>query len=96
MDQPNLNMRHHRWLDAVKDYDWEIFYHPGKENVVADAFSHKSVGSSFREMCIRISMDFLLLGLIREAQVEGVRKGIGYRKGSEVRLTYFSRIVEGN
>ena len=27
MDQPNLNMRRQRWLDMVKDYDCEIFYH---------------------------------------------------------------------
>lgn len=26
MDQPNLNMRHHRCLDVVKDYDCEISY----------------------------------------------------------------------
>ncbi|TYK19744.1 pol protein [Cucumis melo var. makuwa] len=30
-----------RWLELVKDYDCEILYHPGKANVVADAFSRK-------------------------------------------------------
>ena len=39
MDQPNLNMRQHRWVDVVKDYDYEIVYHPRKANVVADTFS---------------------------------------------------------
>ena len=29
----------------LKDYDVDILYHPGKENVVADALSHKSMGS---------------------------------------------------
>ena len=42
MDQPNLNMRHRRWLDVVKDYDCEILYHPGKANVVADALSRRA------------------------------------------------------
>ncbi|KAA0063860.1 pol protein [Cucumis melo var. makuwa] len=34
-------MRQRRWLELVKDYDCEILYHPGKENVVADALSRK-------------------------------------------------------
>ncbi|GJS02037.1 putative reverse transcriptase domain-containing protein [Tanacetum coccineum] len=32
-----LNMRQHRWLELLSDYDCEIRYHPGKSNVVADA-----------------------------------------------------------
>ena len=60
-------MRQCRWLDMVKDYDCEILYHPGKANVVADALSHKSVGSSVEEMCMRMFVDSPLLGLIREA-----------------------------
>ena len=35
-------MRQRRWLELVKDYDCVINYHPGKENVVADALSRKS------------------------------------------------------
>ncbi|GJS54424.1 putative reverse transcriptase domain-containing protein [Tanacetum coccineum] len=37
LDQKELNMRQHRWLELLSDYDCEIRYHPGKENVVADA-----------------------------------------------------------
>jgi hypothetical protein len=29
-------------LKLIKDYDLEIHYHPGKENVVADALSRKA------------------------------------------------------
>jgi hypothetical protein len=40
--QVDLNMRHRRWLELIKDYDLEIHYHPGKANVVADALSRKA------------------------------------------------------
>jgi hypothetical protein len=40
--QPYLNMRQRRWLELIKDYELEVHYHSGKENVVADALSHKA------------------------------------------------------
>ncbi|GKC99607.1 putative reverse transcriptase domain-containing protein [Tanacetum coccineum] len=39
--QKELNMRQRRWLELHADYDCEICYHHGKENVVADALSQK-------------------------------------------------------
>ncbi|GKA20997.1 retrotransposon protein, putative, ty3-gypsy subclass [Tanacetum coccineum] len=39
LDQKELNMRQHRWLELLADYDCEIHYHPGKANVVADALN---------------------------------------------------------
>nr|GEZ07636.1 hypothetical protein [Tanacetum cinerariifolium] len=41
LDQNELNMRQCRWLELLSDYDYEIRYHPGKANVVADALSQK-------------------------------------------------------
>nr|GEZ47365.1 hypothetical protein [Tanacetum cinerariifolium] len=36
-----LNMRQRRWLELLVDYDYEIRYHLGKANIVADALSQK-------------------------------------------------------
>ncbi|GJY46258.1 putative reverse transcriptase domain-containing protein [Tanacetum coccineum] len=39
LDQKELNMRQHRWLELLSDYDCEIRYHSEKANVVVDALS---------------------------------------------------------
>jgi hypothetical protein len=40
--QADLNMRQRCWLELIKDYNFEVHYHPGKANVVADALSRKA------------------------------------------------------
>ena len=42
--QRDLNMKQHRWMEYMKDYDFTLQYHPGKKNVVADTLSRKSLG----------------------------------------------------
>ncbi|GKD56868.1 putative reverse transcriptase domain-containing protein, partial [Tanacetum coccineum] len=41
LNQKELNMRQHRWIELLSDYDCAICYHPGKANCVADALSRK-------------------------------------------------------
>ncbi|GKC70051.1 putative reverse transcriptase domain-containing protein [Tanacetum coccineum] len=41
LNQKELNRRQRRWLELLSDYDCEIRYHPGKENVVVDALNRK-------------------------------------------------------
>ena len=41
----DLNMRQRGWMEFLEDYDFTLHYHPGKENVVADALSPKSRGA---------------------------------------------------
>ena len=39
--QPNLNARQRRWMEFLCEYDFEVKYIQGKENVVADALSRR-------------------------------------------------------
>ncbi|GKC72187.1 putative reverse transcriptase domain-containing protein, partial [Tanacetum coccineum] len=48
LDQKELSMRQHRWLELLRDYDCEICYHPRKANVVADALSRKEQNKPLR------------------------------------------------
>nr|GEW94066.1 reverse transcriptase domain-containing protein [Tanacetum cinerariifolium] len=41
LDQKELNMRQHHWLELLSDYDCKNRYYAGKANVVADALSRK-------------------------------------------------------
>jgi hypothetical protein len=39
-------MRQRRWLELLKDYDFDLSYHPGKANILADAMSRESLHMS--------------------------------------------------
>lgn len=45
-DQKELNMRQMRRLEFLKDYDFDLSYHPCKANAVADVSSRKSLHMS--------------------------------------------------
>lgn len=42
-DHKDLNMRQRRWMKYLKYFDFELKYHPGKANKVADALSRKEM-----------------------------------------------------
>jgi len=49
-DQPNLNSRKVRWLAMLSEFDFEIRYIKGKENMVVDSLSRKVQLNHFVEM----------------------------------------------
>ncbi|GJZ19155.1 putative reverse transcriptase domain-containing protein [Tanacetum coccineum] len=52
------------------DYDWEIRYHPGKENVVADALSRKEWMKPRRARALSMTIHSTIKAKILEAQIE--------------------------
>ena len=42
--QWDVNMRQHRWMEYLGNYDFTLHCHHGKANVVADALNRKSRG----------------------------------------------------
>ncbi|GJW24673.1 putative reverse transcriptase domain-containing protein [Tanacetum coccineum] len=67
-------MRQHCWLELLADYDYEIFYHPGKENVVADALSRKERIKPLRVRALVMTLHPNLPSQILEAQTEAIKE----------------------
>ncbi|GJY02455.1 putative reverse transcriptase domain-containing protein [Tanacetum coccineum] len=65
-----LNMRQRGWLELLSDYDCEMHYHSGKENVVADALSRKEWIKPLRVRALVLTISLNLPVQILEAQVE--------------------------
>ncbi|GKB82884.1 putative reverse transcriptase domain-containing protein [Tanacetum coccineum] len=74
LDQKELNMRQHRWIELLSDYDCDIRYHPGKENVVADALSQKERMKLLRVRDLVMTITLNLPSHILDAQVEEVKE----------------------
>nr|GEX70373.1 putative reverse transcriptase domain-containing protein [Tanacetum cinerariifolium] len=70
LDQKELNMRQRRWLELLSDYDCEIRYHPGKENVVADALSRKERIKPLRVRALVMTIGLDFPKQILKAQIE--------------------------
>ncbi|GJZ18701.1 putative reverse transcriptase domain-containing protein [Tanacetum coccineum] len=67
-------MRQRRWLELLADYDYEIRYHPGKANVVADALSQKVRIKPLRVRALVMTLHPKLPSQILEAQTEAIKE----------------------
>ncbi|GKC56640.1 putative reverse transcriptase domain-containing protein [Tanacetum coccineum] len=74
LDQKELNMKQRRWLELLIDYDYEIRYHPGKANVIADALSQKERIKPLRVRSLVMTLHPKLPSQILEAQIEGIKE----------------------
>ncbi|GJU48896.1 reverse transcriptase domain-containing protein [Tanacetum coccineum] len=81
--QKELNMRQRRWIELFSDYDYEIRYHPGKANVVADALSRKERVKPKRVRAMNMTLQSSIKDRILTAQKEAVDEFAGFRNGSE-------------
>ncbi|GJT10070.1 putative reverse transcriptase domain-containing protein [Tanacetum coccineum] len=73
LDQKELNMRQRRWIELLSDYDYEIHYHPGKANIVADALSRKD-REPIRARSLVMTVHTNLLERILNAQTEAMKE----------------------
>jgi hypothetical protein len=75
--QSELNMRHRRWLELIKDYELEIHYHRGKANVVADALSRKAschyLTMKTSDITLCQEMEKLNLGMIQHGTLNDLK-----------------------
>ncbi|GJY32277.1 putative reverse transcriptase domain-containing protein [Tanacetum coccineum] len=74
LDQKELNMRQCRWLELLADYDYEICYHPGEANVVADALSRKERIKQLRVRSLVMTNHPNLPSQILKAQLKHSKK----------------------
>ena len=66
-----------RWLEFVKDYDFQLSYHPEKANVVADALSRKFLHmSALMVKELELIEQFRDLSLVCELTPESVKLGM--------------------
>ncbi|GJX22474.1 putative reverse transcriptase domain-containing protein [Tanacetum coccineum] len=66
-------MRQRRWLELLSDYNCDIYYHPGKANVVADAFSRKEWSKPLRVRALVMTIGLNLPRQILDAQTEALK-----------------------
>nr|GEZ74986.1 putative reverse transcriptase domain-containing protein [Tanacetum cinerariifolium] len=65
-----LNIRQRRWLELLSDYDCEIRYHSGKENVVVDALRQKEQIKPIRVRALVMTISLELPKQILNAQTK--------------------------
>ena len=88
--QRDLNMRQHRWMEYFEDDDFTLHYHPGKENVVADALSWKSL----RVLASVASPEWQMLEIVGHFRLQYNDQAQGVVGSFVATLSLLSRVIE--
>ncbi|WMV30281.1 hypothetical protein MTR67_023666 [Solanum verrucosum] len=67
-NQKKLNLRQRRWLEFLKDYGMNMFYCPGKANVVDDNLSRLSIDTSDGGVIVQDGSESSLVAKVKEKQ----------------------------
>ncbi|GJR66668.1 putative reverse transcriptase domain-containing protein [Tanacetum coccineum] len=87
LDQKELNTRQCHWIELLSDSDYEIRYHPGKANVVADALNQKERIKPLRVRALVMKVHTNLPEQILNAQTEAL-------KGDNVKAKNLGRMIK--
>nr|GEW54687.1 hypothetical protein [Tanacetum cinerariifolium] len=80
-------MQRGRWIELLSDYDCEIWYHPGKANVMVDALSRKERDKPLRVRALMMTIHNDLPKQIRESQEKAM-------KGENVKAENLGRLIK--
>ncbi|GJX62265.1 hypothetical protein Tco_0295165 [Tanacetum coccineum] len=83
-------MRQRRWIELFSDYNYEIRYHPSKENVVADALSRKERVNPKRVRAMNMTFQLSIKHRILAAQKEAMDESAGLQKGLDEMIKHKS------
>ena len=86
----DLNMRQHRWMEFLEDYDFTLHYHPGKANVVADALSRKSRGA----LASKASREWRMLETVGQFGLQYSEQAQGTLGSFMATQSLLSRLIE--
>ncbi|GKA53454.1 putative reverse transcriptase domain-containing protein [Tanacetum coccineum] len=74
LNQTKLNLRQWRWFKLLSDYEYEIRYHPGKVNVVADSLRQKERNKPLHVRALMMTVHNDLPNQIHEVQKEAMKR----------------------
>ncbi|GJU30538.1 putative reverse transcriptase domain-containing protein [Tanacetum coccineum] len=74
LNQKELNMSQHRWIELLTNYDCKIRYHSGKANIVADALSQNERINPLRVRALVMTIHNNLPKQILNAQKEAMKR----------------------
>ena len=80
--QKELNLRQQRWLDTISAFDFEILYHPGKANLVADALSRLPTQKVRLNMALGMMKEYRDLEFLAESDLSRPNQSSGMFIGS--------------